>query len=188
MEDYRLLTNRELASALGIKLIDENKPSLDEIIKAFHYTKRPLVKAAIELYKRSIEEPLPKSIKRAEDVIPIVRPLLVDLEKEEFWVLFLNARLAVIDKEKLSLGSYHSCIMSKKEVARLALKYNASAVIVSHNHPSGDPHPGESDIKSTTELKKALKLIDVDLVDHIIVAKGGECYSFTEERIIKRSK
>lgn len=188
MEDYRLLTNKELASALGIKLIDENKPSLDEIIKAFHYTQRPLIKAAIELYKRSVEVPIPESVTKAEDVIPILRPLLSDIEKEEFWVLFLDRRCAIIARERLSIGSYHSCTMNKKEVARLALQYNASAVIVCHNHPSGDPHPGESDIKGTNELKNALKLIEVDLIDHIIVAKGGDCYSFAAEMIIGRKK
>lgn len=188
MEDFRLMTNKELANALNIELKDENKPSMDEIVKAFHYTQWHLVKPAIELYKRSIEAPLPKSIKKAEDVIPIVRPLLMDLDKEEFWALFLDRRCALIARERLSIGSYHSCTMNKKEVARLALQYNASAVIACHNHPSGDPHPGESDIKGTNDLKNALKLIEVDLIDHIIVAKGGDCYSFAIEMIIGRKK
>lgn len=188
MEDYRLLTNKELASALGISLIDENKPTLEEIIKAFNYNQRPLLKAAIELYKRSMEAPLPASVTKAEDVIPILLPLMMDLDKEEFWVLLMDRRCSIIARERLSQGSYHSCTMSIKEVARTALQHNASAVIVCHNHPSGDPNPGESDIKNTKRLKDALMLIEVALVDHIIVAKGGECYSFAEEGIIRIMK
>ena len=75
-----------------------------------------------------------------------------------------------------------SCLIDVNGIARKALLTRASGVIIAHNHPSGSAEPGESDIKQTAILKNALKLIDVALIDHVIVAYGGHAYSFADEK------
>lgn len=91
-------------------------------------------------------------------------------DKEVFYVLCLDTRHRVIGGEVLFTGTIDCSEVHPREVVKLALKSNASAVIVSHNHPSGDVSPSAADRAVTQRLKQALALVDIRLLDHLVVS------------------
>jgi DNA repair protein RadC len=95
-----------------------------------------------------------------------------DLPKEHLRGLYLNSRYRLIHDEVISVGSLTANIVHPREVFRPALEYSAVAVIIAHNHPSNSLKPTEEDIEITKQLVKAGKILGVDLLDHIIIAKN----------------
>ena len=108
-----------------------------------------------------------------------LRALIHDYEHEVFGVLLLNTKHKIIGFHELFRGTIDSASVYPREVVKLALEHNAAAMIVTHNHPSGDPSPSKADINLTTRLKEALALVDVRVLDHIIVGTD-DCYSLVE--------
>lgn len=102
---------------------------------------------------------------------------------EQFRAVWLDAAHQVIAVEVLSTGTLTQASVYTREVVRSALKHNAAAVIVSHNHPSGNTEASNADLALTKHLKEALSLVDVRLLDHIITS-SGEAMSFAERGMI----
>ena len=102
-----------------------------------------------------------------------------DPAKECVVVLILNTRRRVIGHNLVSLGGLDSCVIQPREVFRPAIVAAGSAIILTHNHPSGDPTPSEADIRVTRELIRAGKLLRIELLDHVII--GEEKYSSLRE-------
>ena len=92
--------------------------------------------------------------------------------REVFAALFLDTRHRALAFEELFIGTLDSTEVHPREVVRRALVHNAAAVIVGHNHPSGNPEPSNADRAVTTSLKHALRLVDVRLLDHFVIADG----------------
>lgn len=105
---------------------------------------------------------------------------LAHLEIEVFYVLFLNSQHRLIKKQKLFQGTIDGAAVYPREVARHAIKQNAAAVILAHNHPSGSPEPSAADKRITQRLKEALALLDIRVLDHLVVG-GDRVVSFAEE-------
>lgn len=97
---------------------------------------------------------------------------LSHLEHEEFHGLFLDTQNNLLAHVPLFTGTIDSCAVHVREVAKLALSLNAASLIFAHNHPSGNPEPSPADRQITERLKKALALIDVRVLDHIVVGEG----------------
>jgi DNA repair protein RadC len=112
-----------------------------------------------------------------------LRGKLADLDHEAFAVLMLDSRNCLIDYVEMFHGTINQSPVYPREVLKLAIKHGAVAMIVSHNHPSGSPEPSALDLALTKQLRDALALIDVRLVDHIIVA-GAATLSFAERGLI----
>lgn len=110
-----------------------------------------------------------------------VRDVMYGLDHEEVWGLFLNIDNTVISREMLSKGTLTQTSIDNRTVIKRALMNNANAVIILHNHPSGNPKPSPADIRITERMKKACDLMDVRLLDHIILA-GESFFSFSEEK------
>ncbi|MEO8466222.1 MAG: DNA repair protein RadC [Gammaproteobacteria bacterium] len=108
---------------------------------------------------------------------------LADRKAEVFAVLFLNTRHQLIEFREMFHGTIDSATVYPREVARAALELNAAAVIVVHNHPSGIPEPSEADRSITMKLARALDLLDVRLLDHVIVG-GIHSTSMAERGLI----
>jgi len=108
---------------------------------------------------------------------------LAGLEHEEFHIIFLDAQNKVITTERAFRGSLTQTSVYPREVVKMALEYNANAVILAHNHPSGLAEPSSADQLLTETLKKALALIDVRTLDHIIVG-GADAFSFAERGLL----
>ncbi|MEG1008186.1 MULTISPECIES: DNA repair protein RadC [Bacteria] len=104
---------------------------------------------------------------------------LGDREQEVFAVIFLDNRNQVLQYKEMFFGTLASTSVYPREIARLALRLNAAAVICSHNHPSGHPEPSGADRSITERIQRALGLVDVRVLDHIVVG-GGRTVSFAE--------
>ncbi|MDI4636691.1 MULTISPECIES: RadC family protein [Halomonadaceae] len=105
--------------------------------------------------------------------------LLQEYEHEIFSALFLDCQHRVICFEELFRGTIDSASVYPREVVKQALAWNAAAVILVHNHPSGDPEPSDADRRITQRLTEALGLVEIRIIDHIVVGTEG-CSSFAE--------
>ncbi|CCN16710.1 RadC family protein [Bordetella bronchiseptica] len=108
---------------------------------------------------------------------------LAGYEHEVFAVLFLDSQLRLIDYAEMFHGTIDSASVYPRELVKEALRVNAASVILSHNHPSGNPEPSAADKLLTQRLKDALALVEVRIVDHVIVA-GSATTSFAERGLI----
>ena len=93
--------------------------------------------------------------------------------REVFTCFFLNTQRQLLACRDMFLGTLHTAPVYPREIAAMALKLSASAIIVAHNHPSGSFTPSDADIRLTERLSRALELLDIDLLDHLIVGQGG---------------
>ncbi len=122
-------------------------------------------------------------IENAKDAKDLAILELTNLEQEEFGCLFLDSRNQVISFEILFHGTINRSNVYPRVIAKQALDLNATAVILCHNHPSGDPQPSQSDIDLTTQLKQVLQVFDITVLDHLIVG-GAETHSFAEHGLL----
>ncbi|EZQ18207.1 hypothetical protein CF98_26295 [Halopseudomonas bauzanensis] len=104
-------------------------------------------------------------------------------EREVFAIILLDSQHGVLAFEKLFYGTIDSASVYPREVIKTVLNANAAAVIIAHNHPSGNPEPSRADIALTTRLRDALNTIDVRMLDHLVVG-GSEIVSFAERGLI----
>ncbi|MFC3651962.1 RadC family protein [Dyella humi] len=112
------------------------------------------------------------SISNPEDAGAFLRMRLGALLHEEFHIVWLDQRHRILDCQRLFIGTIGGANVHPREVVRAALSHNAAAVILAHNHPSGEPEPSAADRAITQELIKALRLIDVRVLDHLVIGAG----------------
>lgn len=174
-----------LLSAAGGSLTAASRMSVSELcrIDGIGTGKAVTIGAALELGKRlcsEVPDVRKNIIHSPADVYRELSSVLRGLQHEECWILYLSRNNKVISREQLSVGGQSETIVEVKSVVRRALDLRASSLILVHNHPSGDPHPGNADIKLTLNLRKALDTFDISLLDHVIVS-DGRYYSFADE-------
>jgi len=104
--------------------------------------------------------------------------------QEHFAVLYLNRANKVIGGYKISIGGITSTVVDIRLILSVALKTLATGLILVHNHPSGNLKPSKSDEEITIRVKEAAKLMDIQVLDHIILVSGGEYYSFADEGLV----
>ncbi len=122
-------------------------------------------------------------IRSSIDVFNIFNPIMEDLLHEEFWVLYLNRCNKIINKTKISQGGLSGTVTDLRLIYKEAIRYSSSGIILCHNHPSGNINPSESDKKITQKIKEAGNLMDIQLMDHIIIA-NKQYYSFADSVIL----
>jgi DNA repair protein RadC len=129
------------------------------------------IKAALELGRRAaLAAPDQKpQIRTPADAAQLLMLEMALLEQEEVRTLLLDTRNRVIGATMIYRGSLNSASMRVAEVFKSAIRGNAAAIIVAHNHPSGDPAPSSDDVHVTRELIKAGKLLEIDVLDHIVI-------------------
>ena len=150
--------------------------------KGIGNVKATVISAAMELGRRRqlsdlIE--LPK-IYSSGSVYKIMAPILKDLPHEEFWILLLNRANRVLKKTQISQGGVAGTIVDAKIIFKLALEQLACSIILCHNHPSGNLNPSQADINITKKLDQAAGVLDIEILDHVIIA-GNQFYSFRDE-------
>lgn len=99
----------------------------------------------------------------------------VEKKREHFWGFYLSARRRLIHRQVISVGTLTASLVHPREVFAPALERGAAALVVAHNHPSGDPEPSAEDISLTRRLSRAGQVLGVELLDHVIVATDGFC-------------
>lgn len=141
--------------------------------------------AAFELGKRVSKESFIPQVKlfSPESIYLFLKDELEMKTQEHFLALYLNTKGELLKKETLFIGSLNSSLIHPRELFKHAVLNSAATIIVSHNHPSGDPTPSAQDIEITKILCKNGKMMDIELLDHIIIGKD-RYYSFKEKGII----
>lgn len=133
------------------------------------------IAAALELgRRRRAEEAVElKKITSSKAVFEIMQPIIGELPHEEFWVLYLNNSNKVIYKAQLSKGGITGTVVDIRLLFKMALEQNATAVLLTHNHPSGKLLASDADIQITKKIKEAGKTLEIHVLDHIIITENG---------------
>lgn len=139
------------------------------------------LQAVLEMSKRHLLEQLQRETVFAsvENVKQYLSSQLRHVQRETFAVLFLDSQHRLIQYQELFYGTIDCAAVYPREVVKAALKCNAAAIILAHNHPSGVAEPSQADLAITERIKSALEFIDVRLLDHFIVGEGDPV-SFAE--------
>jgi DNA repair protein RadC len=123
-------------------------------------------------------------ITNSRAIFDLMQPNWLDIEyTESFYVILLNRGNKVIGVSKISTGSVSGTIADPKKMFQIALKANASALILCHNHPSGNTRPSQNDTRITRQCVEAGKFLDLPVLDHIIVTRAGY-FSFADEGML----
>ena len=150
-------------------------------IKGLGQAKAATVLAALEIGRRiASAKPIEKiHLSCPQDVADFLMPRLRYAAKEQFVVILLNNKNKVIGTEVVSEGSLSSSIVHPREVYAPAILHHAAAIMVAHNHPSGDPKPSTEDTEVTRVLARSGKVLGIPMIDHVIIGDGNY-YSFLE--------
>lgn len=136
------------------------------------------VREALSLLEHQLREP-GVSLNSCDDVRNWLRLQLATEEREKFMLLWLDNQHRLITQEILFKGTINSTTVYPREVVKSGLKHNAAAVILAHNHPSGHAEPSTPDRALTERLKRALELVDIRTLDHLVIG-GSQVISFAE--------
>ena len=154
-------------------------------IKGLGQAKAATVLAALEIGRRiASAKPIEKiHFSCPQDVADFLMPRLRYAAKEQFVVVLLNSKNKVIGTEVVSEGSLSSSIVHPREVYGPAILHHAAAIMVAHNHPSGDPKPSTEDKEATSLLSRSGKVLGIPMIDHVIIGDGNY-YSFLENEAL----
>lgn len=188
--DYRTLSDSELlhhitniheqAAEYAGKLTRCEITSVDELFSELTPECKMVAEAAVELYKRvQIKHVERKQVISSETACNILRPLIGDLEREEFWAIYLNQSNKVIRKERLSAGGITGTLVDVRLIMKGALLCNATGMIIAHNHPSGNEKPSGEDNRITEQIKKSADTLNIRLLDHVIIT-SNTYYSYMD--------
>ena len=179
------LSKRILAKAENLKAL--GKMTLKQLteFKGIGEAKAITIIAAMELGRRrgSEDEVELKKITSSKAAFDIIHPIIGELAHEEFWILYLNNSNKVIYKSQLSKGGITGTVVDIRIVFKTAFEQNAVNLILCHNHPSGILQASDADKQITRKLKEAGKMLDVNVIDHLIVTSNGYL-SFADEGIL----
>ena len=192
--DYRVLSDSEIlyhitnsqektVQYVG-KLTRCEMTSVEELFSQLTPARKALAEAAIALYKRlQIKQAERQQVISSDTVCDILRPLIGDIEKEEFWAVYLNQSNRIIRRERLSEGGLTGTHVDVRLIMKGALLCNATGIIVSHNHPSCNEKPSKEDNLITEQIKKAAEVLNIRLLDHIIIT-SNTYYSYVDNGML----
>jgi len=186
-EESAVQLAQNILNSIGNNLAELSNLSINNLknFKGIGEAKAISIVAALELGKRRLSEDVlvRKKIKSSEDAFHLLYAELSDKNYEEFWVLMLDRANQVIRKINISEGGMAGTVADPKKIFKMALDFNASSIILAHNHPSNNLKPSQNDIDLTKKLRGAGKLLDVDVIDHLIIGNDSY-YSFADESMI----
>ena len=186
---------KETAVELSKRILKQNENSLTQLGKktidnlmdfnGIGEAKAISIIAALELGRRRKSEEIPvlKSIKSSKDAYDQIYHVFEDLPHEEFWIITLTRANKVVAKHQISKGGVSGTVADIKLIFKKAIESLASAIIIMHNHPSGNLKPSTSDIKLTNKLVETGSIMDIPVLDHLIIANDSY-YSFADEGLI----
>lgn len=176
-ENVLRLAERMLAHFKGLPGLGRATITELQALKGVGQVKAIEIKAALELGRRltvAAPEERPK-ISSPADAASLLMSEMMLLEQEHLRLILLDTRNRVIQTPTIYIGSLNTSVVRVGELFRPAIRENAAAIIVTHNHPSGDPTPSPEDVNVTRQIVKAGKLLDIELLDHVIFGRQRFC-------------
>lgn len=188
-------SKNESAVSLAKRILKANQNNLNTLarltisdlqkFKGIGQAKAISIVAALELgRRRRLEKALEViRISSSQEAFEVLQPLIADLPHEEFWVVFLNNSNKVIKTKQISSGGFTGTLVDTRILFKSALTYNATALILAHNHPSGKLQPSTSDKELTQRIVQVGKVMDIQVLDHLIIAEKSY-FSFADEALM----
>ena len=188
-------SREESAVGLAKRVLQHNKNNLNQLarlsinelkkFKGIGEAKAVSIVAALELGRRrrletALETP---KILSSRNAFELLQPVIGDLNHEEFWVLYLNNANKVLRKKQLGKGGFTGTVVDIRVLYKNALEISATSIILSHNHPSGKLKPSQSDLDLTVKIQEAGQVLDIQVLDHLIIAENLY-FSFADEEVL----
>jgi DNA repair protein RadC len=181
-ENALQMSSRILTEAKGWRgLVDSSLPEL-ESIRGIGRAKACQIQAVLEIARRmaaTVPE-AKKAIRCPQDIADLLMEEMRYLDKEHFRIIPLNTKNQVLEVVPISIGSLNSSPVHPREVFKQAIKRSSAAIILVHNHPSGDPTPSKEDLEVTKRLAEGGKLLGIEVLDHLII--GDKKYTSLKEK------
>ena len=166
--------SKKILSLVDNNLHDLCRLSVDQLkkIKCIGPVKAVTIIAAFELGNRRKEAERPECIRitSSNEAFRLMLPVIGDLVHEEFWILLMNRSNRCVKKQKISQGGISGTVIDIRLILKYAVELLASSMIICHNHPSGNLQPSEADNKITKKIMESAKIMDIQLLDHLIIA------------------
>ena len=182
-DDSAVSLMQKVLASYGDSLDRVGRLSVEELchFKGIGPAKAITILAACELgRRRAVEQPERRQVRSAAQVYDYFYPLMRDLPVEEFHVLLLNQSATIIDSVRIGVGGLTETVVDVRVILREALLKRATALILCHNHPSGNLRPSTPDDRLTRQVQEAAKLLNLSLADHVIFTDNGY-YSYADE-------
>ncbi|MGI6333694.1 MAG: RadC family protein [Saccharofermentanales bacterium] len=172
----RLIGNKENGMENGIRKIRDYSPEELMVYPGIGPVKAAQILAAMEIGARANSDRRrvrQTQIRSPDDAICLLETDMLALPREELRIVLLDVRNRVIRISRVSEGGLSSAVIHPRELFREAIRANAAAMILAHNHPSGDASPSAEDLETTRRLIEAGQMMGIQVIDHIILASGG---------------
>lgn len=177
---YRVTNSMQTAQEINRLLKSDNKVTIYDVVELLTPARMEMAFALLELFQRISAKKLTEKVKASKDAYNLMKPVMDGLEVEECWCIFLNQSLNVTAKVRISKGGFSSTQVDVRVILKSALKYNATAMVLIHNHPSGNPKPSVDDDRLTQAISQASKVMNIRLTDHVIYT-DVDYYSYADE-------
>lgn len=180
--------SEELLKRSDYNLSNLSRLSFEELkqTKGIGFAKASLLLSALELGRRRHKELVTQDhliIDSSYLAFELIKSDLMDLRHEEFWIIHLNRAGKLIKMERMSIGGMAGAYVDPKLIFKSALQLLSSSLILVHNHPSGQLKPSEADKKLTYRIIQIAKLMDIQILDHLIIG-SNQYFSFADEKLI----
>jgi DNA repair protein RadC len=179
--------SKKILNTVHNNLNELGKLSIEDLkkFKGIGEAKAISIITAVELgRRRNLGEALVKpKITGSRSVFDLMQPVLGELQHEEFWILYLNNANKIQLKFQMSKGGITGTLVDNRLVFKRALEISATGIILTHNHPSGNIKPSSSDISLTKKMIKGGELLDINVLDHVIIAEK-DYFSFADNNMI----
>lgn len=183
-KESALILARRILESVNNNLIELSRLTLEDLqnFKGVGLAKAVSVRSALEIgRRRELAGALDrKVIRSSSDAHALFKPILADLNHEEFWVLYLNNRNQVLGQRRISKGGLSGTTADPRQVFRIALQLHATGIILAHNHPSGNLNPSNADDQLTRNMSAGGEALIIRVLDHIVISSEGY-FSYSDE-------
>jgi DNA repair protein RadC len=177
-------TCNTLISKFGLERLADLSLKELQSVRGIGEAKAMQVIAVFELHKRlQFRRNLNRTVRSSRDVFEYMSGRIPDDTKEHLFILHLNTKNQIIKHDVVSVGTLNASLIHPREIFKAAIRESAHAIILVHNHPSGDVEPSNADRQVTAILKKASAIMQIDLLDHLIIGTGN-WFSFREHALL----
>ena len=186
-EDSAVELGRKILNAVGNNWHNLSLLQISDLMKfkGIGEAKAISIAVALEIGRRRAAQEVPEKVQitNSQESYKVLLPYLSDLQTEEFWAIYLNQNNRILGKVKLSSGGINQSVVDVRILFKTALEHLATGIIIAHNHPSGNLKPSSEDLKITKQIAEAGKILNIQLLDHLIIAQNSYL-SFADENLL----
>ncbi|QOW09388.1 DNA repair protein RadC [Kaistella flava (ex Peng et al. 2021)] len=186
-EDSAVELGRKILTSVGNNWHNLSLLQISDLMKfkGIGEAKAISIAVALEIGRRRAAQEVPEKVQvtSSKESYKVLMPYLSDLQTEEFWAIYLNQNNRILGKSKLSSGGINQSVVDVRILFKTALEHLATGIIIAHNHPSGNLKPSSEDLKITKQIAEAGKILNIQLLDHLIIAQNAYL-SFADENLL----